>query len=146
METKWEFDERQLQIRGQVFFHGFITALTLLLINAILQDRGIIWANGFHQNILIMILASTVTSVEAILRSAFFGKGKSRWMVIGVFGLLSLVLWVLNVQHIIQGSTVVENNMLTQIGFSLVLAALFTIMTIAGVLKETLDKYQERKS
>ncbi|MCL2081092.1 MAG: hypothetical protein FWH16_03225 [Oscillospiraceae bacterium] len=140
MLTKWEFDERQLYIRGQVFFHGFISALLLLLFNAFLHSMGVVWASGFHQNITIMALTSTIASTEAILRGAYFGKGKSRWTVIAVFGSLSLMLWILNIQHILQGSAVLENGSLTQDGFSLILAALFSLTALLGLLKELMER------
>jgi hypothetical protein len=67
-----EFDERQLLIRGKVFFHGFMALTILLLINAWLQSFGILWASGFQQHVVILMIAVTVTSVEAILRGAYF--------------------------------------------------------------------------
>lgn len=143
MKTKWEFDERQLHIRGEVFFHGFITALVLLLLNAFLHSVNVVWASGFHQNILVMMLISTITGIEAILRGAYFGRGKSRWMVIGVFGLLSLVLIVLNVQHIAQGEVLLESGMLTDNGFSLALVIMFTSITIISIAKELIEKHEK---
>jgi len=67
-----QFDERQLRIRGQIFFHGFLVALALLLINAFLQDNAIVWANAFDQNIMIIMVTVMTVSIEAILRGAFF--------------------------------------------------------------------------
>ena len=60
---KKKFDERQLQIRGDIFKHGFLAAGTLMLFNAFLQGEGIEWANGFQQNILMLIFIVTVVSI-----------------------------------------------------------------------------------
>ena len=145
MATKIKFDERQIQIRGQVFFHGFITVVVLLLINAVLQDIGVVWASGFHQNILILMLASTVVSTEAILRGAYFGKGESRRMVICVIGFPAIVLWAINFLHIFQGSAVLEDGTLTRDGFSLTLAAFFTMISVSGLIKIIMERREKNE-
>ena len=140
---KTDFDERQMQIRGQVFFHGFILALVLLLINAVLQSNGVVWASGFHQNVILMVLISTVAALEAIIRGVYFGNGKTRWTILGTFGLLSIFLWVLNIQHIIQGSSVFEDRALTSNGFSVALAIMFSLTTVVGLIVEIRDKRKD---
>jgi len=138
-----DFDERQMQIRGQVFFHGFIAALVLLLINAALQSNGVVWASGFHQNVILMVFISTITAIEATIRGVYFGNGKTRWIILGMFGLLSIFLWVLNIQHIIQGSSLFEDRTLTSNGFSVALAIMFSLTTVVGLIIELRDKRKD---
>jgi len=140
---KTDFDERQMQIRGQVFFHGFILALVLLLLNAVLQSNGVVWASGFHQNVILMVLISTITALEAIIRDVYLGNGKTRWITLGVFGLLSVFLWVLNIQHILKGSVILEDRALTSNGFSVVLAIMFSLTTVIGVIVEIKGKRKD---
>ena len=140
MKTKWEFDERQLQIRGKVYFHGFVTALILLLLNAFLQDMGVVWASGYNQNFLIVMLTITVTGIESILRGAYFVRGKSRNMIIGLFAFLSLVLIAFNIKHLIRGEALITGGVLTDNGFSLALAIMFTLLTIVAIAKEIVER------
>ena len=135
-----QFDERQIQIRGKVFFHGFITAVALLLINAFFQSYDVIWASGFHQNVLILMAIVTVVSVESILRGAYFDSEPRRRMVIGIFGIISLILLAFSVFHIIQGEALIENGRLTDNGFSLAFAVMVTAITLVGIVNELIER------
>jgi len=134
------FDERQLQIRGEVFFHGLITAFALLLINAFLQGFDIVWASGFHQNIIIILIILMVVIIEAIIRDAFFGMGQMRWPIIGTFGVVSIVLIAGVVRSFIQGNVLVEGRMLTSQGLIFVAAIMPVSVTVAGLVKEIVEK------
>ena len=140
---KTDFDERQLQIRGKVFFHGFITTIILLLINAFLHSSDIVWASGFHQNVILMVIITTIVTLEAIIRGVYFGNGKTRWIVLGVFGSLSLLLLILTIQHILHGTTIIEDAALTSNGFSLALAVMFTLTTVVGIVVELKEKRRD---
>jgi len=140
---KTDFDERQLQIRGKVFFHGFIATIILLLINAFLQSSDIVWAGGFHQNVILMVIITTIVTLEAIIRGVYFGNGKTRWIVLGVFGSLSLLLLILNIQHILHGTTIIEDAALTSNGFSLALALMFTLTTVVGIVVELKERRRD---
>jgi hypothetical protein len=135
-----EFDERQLYIRGKVFFHGMITSLILLLINALLHSFGIVWANGFHQNVLIVTITATVISVEAILRDAYFGIGDTRKPIIAIFSFASLILIIFIVRDIVQGNSFFENGQLTSNGFSLIFNIMPISIAVCGIYKEITEK------
>ena len=150
--SKWDYDERQWQIAGKVFYRGFLTTCILLMINGLLQGQGIIWANGFYQNFIIMVLLHTIISFEAIIRGVYFGKCNqlARWMIIGVFGAVSLLLWVISIWRISQGAQLVESYTLrlsngaqplesyalSSAGFSLAIAVMLTITTVTAVIVE----------
>ena len=138
--TKKYFDERQLQIRGQIFFHGLAVSLALLLINAFLLGNDIIWATGFQQNILMVVVIGTVVIIEAIMRDAFFGMGQMRWPIIVAFGAISIVLLFLGVRSIIQGMALIEDGGLTDNGFLLFSSSMPVSITVSGVVKEIMEK------
>lgn len=139
MKSKY-FDERQLQIRGEIFFHGLVTAIALLLVNAFLLGNNIVWASGFHQNILIIMLTGTVVIIEAIFRDAFFGMGQMRWPIIGAFGVISLVLLFFCVSRIIQGAALIENGELTVNGYLSFYTTMPVSITVAGIIMEINEK------
>ena len=93
MKTE-QFDERQTQIRGNVFFRGLLFAMGLVLINAFLQDNGVIWASGFYQNILVFLATTMFVSIEAILRGVFFRHRQTHWPMIGLYGVGGIVIIV----------------------------------------------------
>ena len=139
--SKWDYDERQMQIAGKLYRRGFLTACIILPLNGLLQGQGVVWASGFHQNFLIMLLLHTITSFEAILRGVYFGKCNqlNRWAIIGVFGFVSLFLWIVSIWRLVQGASFLESNALTSFGFSLVSAAMLTVTAVVGIIKEIMD-------
>ena len=138
------FDERQLQIRGDIFKHGFLTAGALVLFNAFLQGEGIGWANGFQQNILILVLAVTVVSVEFHLRGVYFGKTGRREAFIAIFGLCSVFLLALPIIHFTQGEGFVSVSILSDNGFYFIGGILFAINTICALIQLFREKQSER--
>ncbi|HBU11792.1 MAG TPA: hypothetical protein DEB31_03425 [Clostridiales bacterium] len=136
-----KFDERQLQIRGNIFKHGVFTAIGLLLANAFLQKAGILWASGFHQNILLLMLTVTVISVAFHVRGVYFAEnGTQRRMFLSVFTVAALMLSVSSVVFIIDGDTLIAGGMLTDTGFFLVLAILFWVNLICGFACAAIEK------
>ena len=143
---KEKFDERQLQIRGDIFKHGFLTAGALMLLNAFLQSEGIEWANGFQQNILMLLLISTVVSIEFHLRGVYFGKGGRRKAFIAIFGLCSVSLLVLSVIHGAQGEKFVADYMLTDNGFHFACGIMFFINTVCALIRLFCEKQEEKNN
>ena len=135
------FDERQIQLRGQIFLHGYVLALTLILLNAFLQDNGIVWADPFYQNLLIFVASITLVSIEFIVRGVYFGQRKTPWPQIYLFGALSLVLTFFCLNDLIQGAALVENTGLSDRGAVLVFDAMF----IATALVALIHTVRERR-
>ena len=146
MMTKWGFDERQMQIAGKVYIRGFLIAVILLFINGLLQSYHLVWASGFHQNVIMAVMIHTIVSFDAILRGVYFpNDNKTRWVTIGTFGVLSLVLWIITILRGSQGALIFELNTLTSCGFSLVLAIMFTITTSVGIIVELKEKRRDNE-
>ena len=81
------YDERQLQIHGKIYKRGFYIISVLLALNAILSTRGIIWAPIFEQNIIILMLASTIIEIEALIRGVYFGKNNKGLVFLFIIGI-----------------------------------------------------------
>ena len=93
--NKKKFDERQLWIRGNIFQHMVIIFVVLLFINAFLSSNGIIWANGFHSSIIIILISGAVGSIEMIFREVYSVDYKQQLFLISVIGGTSLVSLIL---------------------------------------------------
>ncbi|MCL2785268.1 MAG: hypothetical protein FWD55_07520 [Propionibacteriaceae bacterium] len=124
------FDERQVQIRGQVFQHAFLAAIVLLFANSMLQAFGVEWANGYMQNTTMACVAMSIFVIEALLRGVLFGKQENAWMPVLTFAIMGL-MWSansLNFAHMEIPTTFSK----TDIYVSYALAALFFLLAIAG--------------
>lgn len=64
-------DERMLWIRGNVFKHSFVLAAAMLMANAVVQDTYGPWAAPWFENILMLFVLITATSVEMIVREVY---------------------------------------------------------------------------
>ena len=138
-----EFDERQLQIRGDIFKHGFLAAMLLLMLNALLNDFGIIWASGFQQNVLIMLMIVTVISVESHIRGVFFGRNIKSMIFLFALGLCTGVLAGLTVSHFSDGAVFADEGMLSDEGYTAILCGLLSLNVIVGFVQHFRRKKQE---
>jgi len=127
------FDERELQLRGDIFRGGFFAAAAVLLLNAFLQSMGFVWADGFQQNILMLVLVVTVVTVACHVRGVFFGEGARRILYILVFGLSSIVILFLACFHLAQGGSIADSGTLTDDGFALCLGLLFLLSSLSAL-------------
>ena len=142
---KGEFDERQLWIRGNIFKHMFLIAAFLLLSNACLVKLDIIWADGFYSNLIILFAAVAVGSIEMIFREVYFQTPGQQW-IIGIIGLSPVLLFVMNIIHLISGEKFISNGALTEAGGSLIYSVLLLSISIGWIIKQLRDKFRIRKS
>lgn len=143
MKTKVEFDERQQQIRGEVFSHGFFLAVALLTLNAILNRSGVEWASAYHQNYLTLLLLICSTAIEAVLRGAYFNRSESRWPMIISLMLIVLTLCVFHISDLIHGEPLITGGMITDACVSLVHGIFFTALIIAMIVKEIRERREK---
>ena len=135
-----KFDERQIYIRGKVFYHIYIILAVLLLLNAFLISSDIVWADGFYSSIIILMTATAIGSVEAIIRDAYFVKPTGH--VISVIVILcGIMLIIATVVQIVDGDALLSNGQLTQEGFSLIMSILFFTIGGSGIIKSIYDKF-----
>ena len=132
-ETNRTFDERQLQIRGDIFMHGCITTIAALLLNAGISSLDIFWANVFQQNILILVLIITVISIEFHMRGVYFGRGIPRMPILAVIGLCVLVMATFTIMHFAQGAAFAMDGQLTDEGFAVLICVMFALNIGCGI-------------
>lgn len=146
MTDKEMFDERQLQIRGNIFKNSFIIAIFTLIINAFLNGYGIVWADGFQQNILLVIFLFTVFTVQSLIRGVFFDRLSRSGFVIAVFGVGMVVMATLTTRHFIDGAPLADEGMLTKDGYAAVYVALIGVNFIVGLIQYIRNKIQEKEN
>ena len=137
-----EFDERQNFIRGKIFYHMYIILAILLLLNAFLTDSGIAWADGFCSSIIILMTATAIGSVEAIVRGVYFVNPR-RIVISVIMTLCGIMLIIATFVQFIDGDTVLSNGQLTQEGFFLIMSILFSVIGISGIIKTIYDKFNK---
>jgi len=139
-----EFDERQLQIRKNIFKHGFLVAIVALLLNAFLNNLGIIWADIFQQNILILVLLITVVSIEAHIHDVYFGSKIPRAPILGAIGGCGVFLAILSTIHFADGATFSANGQLTDEGTMIIFATMFMLNISIGIIQSIRNKRAEK--
>jgi len=132
-----QFDERQLLIRGQVFWHGLLVAVGLLVGNAFLQAVNVVWATGFTQNVFIVLATAAVVASEAILRGAFFRRRQNRWVMIAVYGVVGLSMIGLHTSGALKTVGLPRSDHVAYV----VAGVLFCCIAAAGLFKELAERH-----
>jgi len=140
-----KFDERQLWIRGNIFQHMVIIFVVLLFINAFLVSNDIIWADGFHSSIIIILSGIMVGSVEMIFKEAYFTNLIQQIFLIVLIGGLALLTLILNILHIIDGEKIISEGSLTDTGGLLIMSVLMLIIGLSGIIKLLSDKLKKKE-
>lgn len=140
------FDERQLFIRGNIFKHMTITFVVLLFVNAFLISSGIVWADAFHSNMIIVLIAAAIGSNEMIFKEVYASKSGMQNRMVILIGVISAVCLIRTILYFAQGDRIIQANQLTDTGgifvMSLLLFSIFlgfiikTIIKRAGKLEE----------
>jgi hypothetical protein len=150
--TKSKFDERQNLVRGQTFFHTVCVLIVLLIVNAFLADKNIVWASGFHTNLLIVFVGLSVCGIELALRDAYtpavtrekvlFTTDKSRSAVhrlptvnIALLA-VAVILIVLCVIRLTSGDKFIENSALSDTASELLVGAMMFCVGAVSLIKQ----------
>ena len=135
-----KFDERQLLIRGQVFWHGLLVAMILLGVNGMLQSFGSMWTTGTAQNYFIFFVVASVVAMESILRGVFFGRGQSHWAMIvmyGIAGSFNIVIYSLYLRG--PGTALDRSGNVVMI----ISGVLLIGVAVVGLVRELADRRQD---
>lgn len=126
-------DERQLLQRGNVFKHTTIMLFALILINAMLKDYNITWAEGRCENMLIFWAGATLALCEYNLRD-IAPAGQQQGILCIFLGVCGAALLVLGLIHAFGGTALLKNGMLTVVGAGMMqgLAMLVIFFTFLG--------------
>lgn len=142
---KCDFDERQLYIRGNIFKHMTITFAVLLLCNAFLMSNGIVWANAFYSNVIIVLIVTAIGSNEMIFREVYVSKNGGQNILIGLIGIVSCIGIIYNIRKISQGSQIISMHRLTDYGGSLVIQLLLFCIFVGYMIKFVLKKHEKQE-
>lgn len=133
-----EFDERQFKIRGEVYKHGWIFTVALLLVNFFVTDfLGYEWARAPHMFFLCALVSIGFFAVEAIVRDVFTGRQAWRAEVIPAIELIAAgSMFVAAFRKYFGGGVLfAEGGMLTRNGVALATAAVFAAVGIVALAK-----------
>jgi hypothetical protein len=137
---KQKFDERQLWIRGNVFKHAFFAQILLLLLNAMITGNGIIWADNFHMNLIILFIPVVVCSLELIFRDVYIQTKIQRIMIISVFSFAALIGIIPRLIELSKGEGLWESGKLTQNGGGFAISLLLGVIAVSLIIKTVRDK------
>ncbi|MDR1387212.1 MAG: hypothetical protein LBJ44_06420 [Propionibacteriaceae bacterium] len=133
------YDERQLRLRGDCFMHGFVVMCALCILQVFLSRPDSHWSPG-PMGVLSLLIGLSVVTVEMIARGAYFGlKPSSRPAVAILLVLASAVLWVVAIVHLL-ADQVWSGGGLTETGYALIDAIVFTSVPIAIAFKAGLER------
>ena len=140
-----EFDERQLHIRSQIFFHALLVAIVLLLVSSAIQAAGTISLSGYVLDIAIVLVTTLVIAMEAILRGAFFGRQQNHWVIIVAFGLSGLSLTLPRLFDLLgwnKATSITGLSFSTADSVVLIVIGIFFILTaVVGISYEFKNKH-----
>jgi hypothetical protein len=134
------FDERQVQIRGKVYRHGFTLFMAILLLDAMLQGFGIVWADGFIKNILVIMIVVTVFCAELHFRGVMYGKKAEHKLFALGFGGISVFLLGMSLVAALRGNKIIEDDMLSEFGGGFLIALLILANALCALVQILRDK------
>jgi hypothetical protein len=140
MKITENYDERQMQIRGKVYKHGFVAALLLLLADGLLTRYDIMWSNQLSKYFLMIMLLISYVDIEFIFRGVQFGKKDSRKIWIGVFGLIGSLVVAGTILTPVDGEKIIEDNMLSQTGIAFIVGLLFMLRSVCAIIQIIREK------
>ena len=140
MKNKDNLDERQLQIRGNVFKHGIILFVIFLLADMLLKDFGIMLAAGRQTNLLIINVVVMVVILEFIYHEIFPIGQKYYFALYILFGVLGFILFAMCMFHFINGELFLINNTLSDNGAHLVSSITYIIIFIGFAVRQIYNK------
>lgn len=129
-----ELDERQLLLRGNVFKHTTVLLFALILINAMLKEYGITWAEGRNENLMIFWAGATLGLCEFSLRGVNPASRRNN-ILYGFFGICGGGLLILGLLDLADGHPLVANGMLTTLACSLLLGACYLLIWLTSFCK-----------
>ncbi|MDR3224720.1 MAG: DUF799 domain-containing protein [Clostridiales Family XIII bacterium] len=139
-----KFDERQLWIRGNVFQHAFFAQVLLLLLNALITSNGVVWADNFYMNLILLFVPVVICSLELIFRDVYIQTKIRRAIIIGIFSAGALFGAIPRLVDLSKGESLWASGKLTHNGGGFVVSLLFAIIAGSLIIKTVMDKYAEQ--
>jgi len=136
-----EFDERQIQLQGKIFKHGFYLLFLLLMLNSLLPT----WANDKFQGYLIAMLAVTVVHVILAVFGLIYGKKSKTKTILGMLAFGFIFIPYVLIRIVDSGQSFVEDGMLSNTGFGVVLLVVIIINAVCPLIQLARDKKANRE-
>jgi hypothetical protein len=135
------FDERQQQIRGKAYKHGFTAFIAVFILDTLLYGFGIVWIDGFLRNMLLVLLVVTIFVAELHFRGVMYGKKSEHKLFAFGFGGISVFLLSMACFSIIKnGNKLIEENQLTEFGGAFVLALMILVNALCAFIQIMREK------
>lgn len=140
-----KFDERQLWIRGDIFKHGFILLMALIILDSLNTDFSIIcFEERYLVSFIMLMFAIMVVSIEMIIKGVYFSNDGQPKTIIYMMGLISSILLIYNLYNVIFNSfTVINGNTITITGENILLNLCLFAIFITYQIKSYIDKKEE---
>ncbi|MCL2694272.1 MAG: hypothetical protein FWE60_04115 [Oscillospiraceae bacterium] len=136
-----DFDERQVQVRCKIYTLGFNLLFFALCLNALIPIVfGITWADGGTQGILLAFSAVTAVHVTLSIHGLVYGR-KSKITTIATFfavGFVFIPYLLIRINE--TGQSFIEDGMLSNMGFGVVLMVLLAINIACPIIQLIRDK------
>lgn len=137
---KCEYDERQVLARGAAYSTSFFTVIFYMIACGLLDKLEIRWADIYIQMFLGLFLSVAVFVSISIFKDAYFTTGFSKkTMIITVSAIIVLQIISL-IMCIIEGDSLIENGMLSDLAINLGVVAAFAEILVAAIIKSIADK------
>ena len=144
-KIKCEYDERQLQARGNGFKYGFFTHIlySAVLAACSVMEIKIPMANGMLE-VFGIILAILVFAVYCIRKNAYISLNENVKKLTIVFLVIGVMNLIIGIMHVIDG-TIVENGIITVNALNLFSGICMFFITIVVNLnnKEAADEMED---
>ena len=138
-------DERMLWIRGNVFKHSYVLACALLMANAVVQDVYGPWAAPWFENLLMLFVVITFTSVEMIVREVYATAPPATMrLTMVILTTTGTTLMVLTAIHLfVDGIPLWQFGRLTSSGSSLAMGVMNLLIPASYLVRHTQAKRRQ---
>ncbi|MDR1599001.1 MAG: hypothetical protein LBS11_03900 [Oscillospiraceae bacterium] len=128
-------DERQAYLAGRMYKHIVVYLGSLMILNGLLADNGVIWADGFMTNALSLYAACAAGIVEKAFRGIIdYGK-KATKRLVALVGAAAVVMLLYALRTGWDGGRFVEDGMLSGSGGVLVIGILMCAVEACLLLR-----------
>jgi len=135
-----EYDERQILARGKAYKYGMFTSFICIGILNIFATVGIQWFMSMTGLMTVIVVSVTVFAVVSIWNDAYLSLKEKKSNVIIGFLLIAVINLIGSFDVIVKGDFLDESGRLVAGVTNLELVIMLIIISIAIVIKATVDK------
>ena len=139
-----KLDELQLLKIGNIFKHGMVCLIGLLLLNTLLYSQGIEWASGKWAELTIILFTIVLCSIEFILYDIYpLTENKQKHLIyfLGLFGFVALIACIYDL--IVGKSGIVVDGKITETALGIIYGLMFISVFVVYKLKKQYNAKHE---